>query len=461
MKIFWSWQSDTPQASGRHFVRSVLTDLAKELNGVEGAEDAERPESGDGEREALSADEDRVEIDHDTLNVGGSPVIAETILRKIREAAVFVADVTPVCTILGSGKRVPNPNVMIELGYALEVVGHQRIVLVMNGAEGASVSHLPFDLRHWRFPAVYKLSKGATEEHRQKVAAELKESLRERIEPGLSLAKVVQAEKNRQTNRAPKLSVAVGDGPDNPRTVAQVVPSLDIETLEEIRAATPLLPLPALPHPRWGSLTVASSRASSAQSLFGSRRPPNEWSREETEGYNQWVERYYSDYRVFLQKMTEYQRLMQRSLELVLKLENKGTLAATAIDVDVIFPGEITLIENAKTFAALKPVAPEPPELRPMGPGAAIVKPVPFSPGVDDLISRFPRSTHVYPSERRVHFTLDELKHNHKSPFNAFIICLVKKDDIASFEATYTITANEPVDPIYGSVRFEVALESD
>ncbi|UCI19919.1 nucleotide-binding protein [Mesorhizobium sp. B2-1-8] len=461
MKIFWSWQSDTHQASGRHFVRGVLTDLAKELSGVEGAVDAERPEFESDEQEALPADKDRIEIDHDTLNVGGSPIIAETILRKIREAAVFVADVTPICITLGAGKRVPNPNVMIELGFALEVLGHERIVLVMNGAEGGSVRNLPFDLGHWRFPAVYKLSKDSTEEYRKKVAAELKQSLRQRIEPGLKSAKVAQAEKNRQTKRVPKLSVAIEDGHDNPWTISQVVSSLDVKTLEEIHAATPLLPLPAPRHPRLGSLANIGSRASSAQSLFGSRRPPSEWSREETDGYNRWVERYYSDYKLFLQKMTEYQRLMQRSLELVLKLENKGTLAATAIDVDVIFPEQITLVDNAKTLAALKPVAPEPPELRPMGPGSAIITQGPFSLRVDDILSRFPRSTHVHPSERRVHFTLGELKHNHKSVLDAFIICLAKKEDVASFKATYTITANEPIDPVHGSVRFEVILKDD
>jgi hypothetical protein len=128
MKIFWSWQSDNHQPSGRYFVRDILTQLAKELNGE--AEDAERPES---EEEA----DDRAKVDYDTFGVGGSPPIAETILGKIREAAVFVADVTSVGKTAG-GKQLPNPNVMIELGYAMKVLSHQRIVLVMNTGEGAT-----------------------------------------------------------------------------------------------------------------------------------------------------------------------------------------------------------------------------------------------------------------------------------------------------------------------------------
>ena len=123
MKIFWSWQSDTHQPSGRHFVRGVLADLAHDLNDVDETEDAERPE-GDADEEDkdgdLLAHDGRIEVDQDTHGVDRSPPIAETILRKIREAAVFVADVTPTCTT-SKGKRVPNPNVMIELGYAMKV----------------------------------------------------------------------------------------------------------------------------------------------------------------------------------------------------------------------------------------------------------------------------------------------------------------------------------------------------
>jgi hypothetical protein len=125
MRIFWSWQSDNHQPSGRYFVRDVLGELVDELNGVD-AEDAERPDSDEEDE----LDESLFRVDHDTLDVAGSPPIAETILRKIREAGVFVADVTPIGKSV-AGKLLPNPNVMIELGYAMRVLGHERIVLVM------------------------------------------------------------------------------------------------------------------------------------------------------------------------------------------------------------------------------------------------------------------------------------------------------------------------------------------
>lgn len=85
MKVFWSWQSDTHQASGRHFVRAALEAAVERLVDHPGLEDAERPS-----------------VDSDTSNVPGSPPIAETILRKIRECAVFVADVTPIETTVGA-----------------------------------------------------------------------------------------------------------------------------------------------------------------------------------------------------------------------------------------------------------------------------------------------------------------------------------------------------------------------
>jgi hypothetical protein len=46
---------------------------------------------------------------------------------------VFVADVTPINA--GSDHRLcPNPNVLIELGYAVKALGWSRIVMVLNTA---------------------------------------------------------------------------------------------------------------------------------------------------------------------------------------------------------------------------------------------------------------------------------------------------------------------------------------
>src|SRR5206468_3441435 len=102
-------------------------------------------------------------LDKDTQGVPGSPPIAQTILAKIDNSAVFVADLTFVgksLPMLGSRERLfPNPNVMIEYGYALSHHGHDRIITVLNTAFGEShTDNLPFDLRHLRWPIKYHLT---------------------------------------------------------------------------------------------------------------------------------------------------------------------------------------------------------------------------------------------------------------------------------------------------------------
>jgi len=92
-------------------------------------------------------------LERDTEGVPGAPHIAETILKKIDRATLFIADVSFIADPLMLGDRTaratPNPNVLIELGYAIARLGWERIVLVFNGAFGR-VEDLPFDLRYRR-----------------------------------------------------------------------------------------------------------------------------------------------------------------------------------------------------------------------------------------------------------------------------------------------------------------------
>ena len=117
MKVFWSWQADTPGNTGRHFVREALADAIKALKQPEDVEEPTARET----REALH-------LDHDRQGVPGSPDLAPTIFRKIDQAAVFVADVTLVSHITkgreaSSTKKLINSNVAIEYGYALHALG--------------------------------------------------------------------------------------------------------------------------------------------------------------------------------------------------------------------------------------------------------------------------------------------------------------------------------------------------
>lgn len=137
MKIFWSWQSDNPSKYSRYFIKECLEKAIEELS----------VEAEFSDREVI--------LDHDTKDVPGSPAITSTIFEKIKNAEVFIADVTPVAETLG-GKKVMNPNVAIEMGFAISELGNSKIVSIMNSVFGGR-EDLPFDLKYKRGPIFYKL----------------------------------------------------------------------------------------------------------------------------------------------------------------------------------------------------------------------------------------------------------------------------------------------------------------
>lgn len=130
-KVFYSWQSDLPSNTNHSF---ILTALEKACAGL-------KTEGGIAV-EAV--------VDRDTLGLSGAPDISDAILSKIREADAFVADVSLINFSANSECRpTPNPNVLVELGYALAQLGNEAIVLVVNTHFG-EIENLPFDLRPLR-----------------------------------------------------------------------------------------------------------------------------------------------------------------------------------------------------------------------------------------------------------------------------------------------------------------------
>jgi hypothetical protein len=145
-KIFYSWQSDRELSCCKSFIRKAADDAALRLSQSLGLQ---------------------ITVDSDTDGVTGTPPINETILRKIDECDIFLADVTFVASLEGEEKLLPNPNVMGEYGYALKSKGFSRILLVMNTAYGPP-EKLPFDLHHLRHPARYVLEASAPDGERRK-----------------------------------------------------------------------------------------------------------------------------------------------------------------------------------------------------------------------------------------------------------------------------------------------------
>lgn len=161
MKVFWSWQSDTVQANNHYFVRDALKQALSEVADDLALDEAIRPE-----------------LDHDTLNVPGLAAITETIFDKINVASVFVADLTYVGVSRDGKKMLPNPNVLIELGYAFKALGPEHIILVANSAYGAGPENLPFDLRHRRAPITFNLSEAARKDDRIREQRDLVKKLK-------------------------------------------------------------------------------------------------------------------------------------------------------------------------------------------------------------------------------------------------------------------------------------------
>ena len=101
LSIFFSWQSDIAENRNR-----LRKDIDKAIKAIE--------------REEEFA-EYRVYRTEATRDEAGSPDIVETIHAKINQCAVFIADVSPI--VEHNDKRIPNPNVLLEEGFALRSIG--------------------------------------------------------------------------------------------------------------------------------------------------------------------------------------------------------------------------------------------------------------------------------------------------------------------------------------------------
>lgn len=105
------------------------------------------------------------EIQNATSGESGSPSIEDTIFDRIARCSLYVCDVsialsekdiqfetkknvvTAQLCDKGNGRKSPNPNVMLELGYAIHTLGWNKIVMFFDNLD-YRVEDLPFDIRH-------------------------------------------------------------------------------------------------------------------------------------------------------------------------------------------------------------------------------------------------------------------------------------------------------------------------
>ena len=165
--IFFSWQVDSAENTNRTFIRKALDDAAAEIALEINVIDVPRITSG-------------------MEGIAGSPEVASVMFEKIDDSAIFVGDTTLVGVILDADgkvkKRVPNPNVSLEMGYAAATLGWHRVICVMNEWEYTRHEQ-PFDTRNRRFPIDYTLSPemAAVTETRRKIRTGLKSWLKKAI----------------------------------------------------------------------------------------------------------------------------------------------------------------------------------------------------------------------------------------------------------------------------------------
>lgn len=128
--VFYSWESDLPGKTTRNLIEGCLNTAIRQL----------------GREDDLDVDPS---LDRDTKGVTGSPVILDAILEKIDNCTAFVADVSIINSAdvrrESPARPTPNPNVLIELGYALKTLGWDRILPVCNDYYGP-IDQLPFDI---------------------------------------------------------------------------------------------------------------------------------------------------------------------------------------------------------------------------------------------------------------------------------------------------------------------------
>lgn len=110
-----------------------------------------------------------IKFEHSTLGNTGSPEIVSTILEKIKTCDYYICDCTAIGYRNKQGKleefldtkalnlsehekneikeRVPNSNVMFELGYASAFIPHDRILILITDNTD---NRMPFNINHRR-----------------------------------------------------------------------------------------------------------------------------------------------------------------------------------------------------------------------------------------------------------------------------------------------------------------------
>ncbi|KUO52975.1 MAG: hypothetical protein APF76_02780 [Desulfitibacter sp. BRH_c19] len=136
LNIFYSWASDLPSNKNRRLINDCIDKAMRNIYS----------------RYKMISE---YVIETDSRNELGTPDLAQTIFSKIDVCDIFIADIS-IINGRGDSRLTPNPNVLVELGFASKSIGWSNIICIYN-SEYAEVEKLPFDIRY-RKPICYNTS---------------------------------------------------------------------------------------------------------------------------------------------------------------------------------------------------------------------------------------------------------------------------------------------------------------
>lgn len=152
-KIFFSWQSDLSSNKTTRFIDECLESVVNIL------------------KDTITVKPDRA-----TQDMTGSPDITESIFSKIDECDLFIADLSIINNKSSMDeqqnpdvkyKLTPNPNVLLETGYAARALGWDRIICLFN-QEFGNPDDFPFDIDHRRLTP-YQFTQSTRENEKNKI----------------------------------------------------------------------------------------------------------------------------------------------------------------------------------------------------------------------------------------------------------------------------------------------------
>lgn len=138
LNVFYSWQSDLPNNTNRGLIKDSIESALEKI------------------RESVKSITE-IDLVSDSRNDMGTPDLVASIFGKIDSCDIFIADIS-IINPNDINRKTPNPNVLIELGYAAKSIGWERIICIFN-TEKNKIEDLPFDIR-FRRPIWYNSSEG-------------------------------------------------------------------------------------------------------------------------------------------------------------------------------------------------------------------------------------------------------------------------------------------------------------